>query len=460
MKLTLYQIGRWAENEGLVGEKTTFLTGACAMITFKPLGFGIVSASGAGKSATMDLLVGDGYDNRKSLISSEYFYFKDAGSATSFWYDALYINSKKGMILKELQKDKTHDAVEMIKSITEGKSAVRKVTDVTEDEVKLQSIKPMFVGYSLAIENDMKRDAELERRCITVNTDVSKSQTEAVILKKAERLWDVESTQVMSEEESNQIMALVDTLVNIDLSIKNPFAPYFADVVGKIAPDQKTRSLMSHFWNVIEGVTKMNYFDTPIGFKDEKSGKQTTLVNIQDMWQAMDIYLDNFVRDIHGIPPMGDIILQGFHDAYKDLQSTVGKKKSSANLTQFTDDIPTSASITINEVRSAIKKHQNVTLKTKVVRDMCQELVDAGYLEDDRSEKVVKYITTDPFTRIERPDPEKMLADASAKVKEKYPEIYDDWYAKQRKAYTHPITGEKVELFKEQFDLPDLGEES
>jgi hypothetical protein len=444
MKLNLYTIGQWAEDQGLVGEKETFLTGACALITWKPIGFGIISASGAGKSMTMDLLVGDGQDDRISLFDSSYFYFKDAGSATSFWYDVPYIKTKRAMVLKELQKDKSHDSVEMIKSITEGKSAVRKVTDVVNDTVNEQSIPPMPVCFSLAVENEMKPDAELGRRCITVNTDVSKKQTENVLIKKAERLWDVKSNRIFTDEQEKSIRDLVRVACNTEVEVLNPFAPFYASEIAKIAPDQKTRSLMSHFWNVIEGVTKINHLNNPIYVKDGGK-KPKILVNIQDMLQGMDIYLDNFVRDIHGIPPMGDIVLEGFRHAALDSQVQVGKKKSSPNLSQYTDELPLSASYTINEVRSAIKKHQNVNLKTKTVRDICGQLVDAGYLEDDRSEKVVTYTTTDPFTKLKKPDFNEMLEAGATLVKEKYPEIYDEWYKKQLEPYVHPISGEVIE---------------
>jgi hypothetical protein len=142
---------------------------------------------------------------------------------------------------------------------------------------------------------------------------------------------------------------------------------------------------------------------------------------------------------------MGDIVLEGFRHAALDSQVQVGKKKSSPNLSQYTDELPLSASYTINEVRSAIKKHQNVNLKTKTVRDICGQLVDAGYLEDDRSEKVVTYTTTDPFTKLKKPDFNEMLEAGAALVKEKYPEIYDEWYKKQLEPYVHPISGEVIE---------------
>jgi hypothetical protein len=267
----------------------------------------------------------------------------------------------------------------------------------------------------------------------------------------------------MSDEESEFVRSKVNQLVDTKMEVRNPFAPYFADIVGKLAPDQKTRSLMNHFWNVIEGVTKINYFDTPIAVDyNAKTNTIVALVNIQDMYMAMDIYLKNFVRDIHGIPPMGDIILQGFKDCAKAGQEAVGNKKSSPNLSAYSDTITSSASYSINEVRSAIKKHQNITLKTKVVKDMCNELVDAGYLEDDRSEKVIRYSTTDPFTQIPYPNAQKMFDDALEKVREKYPKHAEKWAEKQLRPYLHPITGEKVDLgikYERRYELPDIGED-
>lgn len=455
----LYKYGQWAENQGLVGEKPTFLTGAAALMNGKPLGFGIESASGAGKSMTMDLITGDEHDNRPSLINSKYFYFKDAGSETSQFRDAARINSKKFMVIKELQKDKSHTTIEMIKSVTEGKVAVRKVTDMTKlnnegeaGAVVEHTIKPMPIAYSLAIENDMKPDAELARRCITVNTDVSKTQTERVLKVKAQRLWDAKKCEIMSEDESDIILKHADAVVNTTVEVLNPYAPAFAEVIAKIAPDQKTRSIMGHFWNVAEGVTKINHLQHPLFVMD--GGRLATLTNIQDMWQTMDIYLDNFIRDIHGIPPIGDIVLQGFKDAAIDPQSKVGKGKSSKNLSMYSEEISSGATaITINQCRTAIKKKQNISLKTKTVRDVCAQLVDAGYLEDDRSEKVVTYSTLDEFKHEKKPDAEWMLREAEKLVREKFPAQVDAWVENQRRPYIHPITGERVQIFAPEVEL-------
>lgn len=438
--VSLFDIGQWYKNKGLVGETKLAIVMTAIAISGKPIGFGLEASSGSGKSATMDLLTGHEGQN-DGLIKDEFIYFKDAGSATSMYYDTDKINKAKIMVFAELQKDKSDTTVEAIKSMTEGKQAKRKVTDVVEDGVKTQLIEPKTVLYTLAIENDHKPDAELRRRCITMSNDISKSQTDAVLDMKAAQQWNPDVCKVMTDEESNKIRQTVNSLLLQNMDVKNPFAQVFAKEIAKIAPDQKVRSTASHFWNVQNSVVLLNSMDR-VWTKDG------VLANIQDLLMTLEVYGDSFVRDVYSIPAIGDVVLEGFNDA-SNVSETVKESTIKPNtLSQFGAETKVGGWYEVNHIRKAIKEKQNIVLKKNVVLTICRELVDAGYLEDDRESKTVKFQVQEKFITFSKPKVDELIKEAAKKVKESYPEKYDEWMKQQYLPYKHPLTGEMVELKK------------
>jgi len=449
MTTNLYKINQWYQHHGLVGEEKVALVQTIVAIANKPIGFGLIASSGSGKTATMDLLVGDPSAKIKPLINQDYVYFKDAASNTAQWYDIADINSKKLFVLKELQKDKSHDAVEMIKSMTEGKSARRKVTNITNGTVDEQVINPMPVMFTYAIENNSANpDAELQRRCITMNTDVSKRQTAKVLETKSMMRWDKRTTYILSEEEEKKIREDVNSLFTLKFGVLNPFAGEFAKAIAEIAPDQKVRSMMEHFWDILEGVAKINASSEPTFVFDNQ--KPFIIANIQDLYQTIDIYNDSFIRDVYSIPPMGDIVLNGYLDAGDVEQTKKAPKevKGNVSLGEYGIDLEESnVWYEIQHIKKTIKQKQDIVLSTKVVRDISYQLVDAGYLEIDKSEKVPKFRVVDKVKHYKMPNPQKLLEKASELVKNKYPQKFDEWYNKQKKPYQHPITGKWIDIF-------------
>lgn len=450
---TLYDIGQWYKDKGLVGELSVAIVQTTVAISRKPMGFGLIAPAGSGKTITMDLLVGDPDEKDDALIKKEYVYFKDAGSEKAFWYDKK-INEKPIVVFKELQKDASLDTLEAVKSMTEGKAARRKVTVAHEDETKEQKIDPKTVLFTYAVENkEVKIDTELSRRCVTMTTDISKAQTENVLNIKALLRWDKSGTRFLSEDESNKIRRDVNTLLMMQPKVVNPFAEAFSEIMAEIAPDQKIRSMAEHFWDVMEGVTKINHLNDPL-YVGENADR--IISNIQDLYQTLDVYKSSFLRDVHSIPPIGDIILKGFEDAGKVEQS---KKvsKSGYSLEQFGAEMGGDTRwYDINHIRKAIKEEQKVQLAKNIVIQICKQLVDAGYLEDWKDGSTIKYQVQEKFQTFSDFDANKILESASKRVKEKYPKVYDKWHKKQFEAYVHPITGEKTNILSSGDDgFPD-----
>lgn len=455
MKTNLYTIGKWYEDKGLVGEKPLALVQTVVCISGKAVGFGIIAASGSGKSATLDLCIGDDGKDDEGLIYKKHVYFKDAGSETSLFYDKK-INDPNVKILafRELQKDSSKTSIEAIKSITEGKNASRKVTDVTNDDVKMQKVVPRTCVFSLATENEYKTDTELERRCITMSTDISKQQTDAVLDLKAKLRWDRESIRCMTDEESNEIRRNVNALLNTNFTIVNPFAAAYAKIVAKVAPDQKVRSMMEHFWDVVEGVTKINALD---GNHTLVEMGAKVIVNAQDLAQTITIYGPAFLRDVYGIPSGGDLVLQGFKDTASVAATEKPVDKTNNNLAKFGAEISQSRWVEVNHVRKAIKEKQNVTMSKKRVFEICRQLVDAGYLEDNKEGKTVQYQVIEHMQEFDKPNWKHLIDEAAKLVAAKYPAVAEAWETSQAVPYQDPLTGEQVSLVGGVLD--ELGEE-
>lgn len=412
----------------------------------------------SGKTATMDLLVGDPNNDIPSLINKKHVYFKDAASATAQWYEADQIKNKKLFVLKELQKDKSHDAVEMIKSMTEGKSARRKVTNMAKGTVDEQIIRPMPVLFTYAIENNSANpDAELQRRCITMCTDISKQQTGEVLKVKSKLRWDVESTKCLTPEEEQAIKLDINAIFESNFGVLNPFAEYFAESIANIAPDQKVRSMMEHFWDVMDGVVKINAASDPLFVL--KGEKPYYIANIQDLFQTIDIYKDSFLRDVYSVPPMGDIVLAGFRDATTVKKTTKIPKemRGNASLGAYVSDLEIPDDwFEVQHIKKAVKEKQDIVLSTKVVRDICYQLVDAGYLEIDKNEKVHQFRMVDEMHEFMSPNAQELYQFAYKLVAEKYPQKVAEWSKRQFAPYQHPVTGESVSVLEDELDMGDL----
>ena len=115
MGTNLYSIGQWVKDKGLVGETESAIVATTILISGKPLGFGIESAAGAGKTELMNKIVGI-EDKNDGLIDQKHIMFKEAGSEKSLFYSQEKMKGKKILVFTELQKDKGDTTQEIIKS--------------------------------------------------------------------------------------------------------------------------------------------------------------------------------------------------------------------------------------------------------------------------------------------------------------------------------------------------------
>ncbi len=432
----LYDITRFYQHKGLIGESDVAVTLTLLTASSKPIGFGIEASAGSGKTVLLDTCFGKPKKN-DGLIDQKYTYFKDAGSEKSMSYDADEINSKEIIVMSELQKDKGHNTIEAIKSLTEGKSAIYRTVDITKGRhggIREMEIKPKTVIYSLAIENDTKPDAELNRRFITMATDISQEQTHKVVYERAKSRWDHGSTKCMTEAEIAGLKGHTNSLIGLPLDVLNPYAEGYSAIIAKFAPDQKVRSMAEHFWDLMESIVKFNY-------AKRVSIKGSYIANVQDLLMTLDLYKHAFIRDVYGVPSLGDNVLKAF-----DHIGTLATAPVSSTLTRHLEETTPARWLTVNNIRKIIKEEFKIILSTKVIFNICRQLVDAGYLEDRKEGTAFQYHVIDAMKEMDMPDIAKLVSDASVKVKKRFPAKYESWKQLQSRSYIHPLTGQEIEI--------------
>jgi hypothetical protein len=274
-----------------------------------------------------------------------------------------------------------------------------------------------------------------------MGTDISQEQTTRVVVEKAKTRWDKESFKILTEGELIELKRHINKLIMFKPIIANPYAEPYSHIIAQFAPDQKVRSMSEHFWDLVEAVTKFRLGNNiQIG--------ATLLSNVQDLLMALDIYKHAFIRDVYGVPPIGDSVLEAFTNSSKVELTEKPVKSTITSFIKETDSSATGVWLSVNDIRSIIKQTKNIVLSAKVVFNICRQLVDAGYLEDIKDGTIFKFKVIDDIKELQDPNIKQLIDEASVKVKERYPDRFQEWLMLQSKPYIHPITGETVKVIQ------------
>jgi len=272
---------------GVIGEEKNAI--CIYLATANNSSFGVEGPSGSGKTFLVDRLI--------DLIPDNDLYKIDLSSKMAVFYDAEYVNGRGILYFPELQKamnDKKSPIIEVIKNLTEGKSVKRIVTNNNKTGNQLYQItKGKMVIYTLAFENDFKKDDETSRRFMRFNTDGSKTHFEDIQNYKAQRrssidslTLDVESMKSQLSEHLYDVRKLKDTLV-ID-----PFAQYLNEFVPQT---QKSIGYVDHYYHLIDACVKFNHKNRT---KLSINGKDMIIADLEDHFQVYNLYYDEFVKSI------------------------------------------------------------------------------------------------------------------------------------------------------------------
>lgn len=283
---SLHDLVTFFRGQGIVGEEN-LLCGA-TLAAINKSSFGVEGFSGSGKTFVVNKLV--------QLLPDVYTYSQ--GSDLAIFHDAARVNKSQFLYIPELQKamqKKNAPIIEIIKDVTEGRDANRLVTSKNGQGVVEYRIKNgVCIIYTLAAENDYKKDEESARRFIRFRTDASSEHLEAIHEYKARQRYDLGGEIARSSSLERMLKQHVDECLRLgDVVVVDPFASY----MGKVIPrTQKSVGYVDHYYALLDGCTKF-HFNQRTSF--DHDDQRHVLVNIEDHFNVHRIYFDEFIASLN-----------------------------------------------------------------------------------------------------------------------------------------------------------------
>ena len=268
-------------SRGLVGEERVAILQTLGSI--RKLCFGIEGASGSGKSFTADLLM--------ELLPKEYVYRIELSSNTAEVYNAEEINRAKIIYVPELQKalnSKNPIMVEVLKNLTEGRDVLRRVRDQEKKRnITLHIEADKGIIYTLALENDLKKDVELSRRVFQLTTDSSEEQNYRVI----DNIVEEEYNHSDKGRDFTELKQHIRSCVLLpEIEYVNPFSRALMDVIPLTV---KARSFVKHYLNLIQGSALFHH-------KERVHETGNIFVNLEDFFLVHSLYNRMFSKSLDG----------------------------------------------------------------------------------------------------------------------------------------------------------------
>jgi hypothetical protein len=285
--LTLHDIVRYFKMEGVVGEES--LVTAITLAAAGNISFGVEGFSGSGKTFIVDKVI--------KLLPEEWVYRLELSSKMAVFYGSEKINKCKILYVPELQKamrDKTSPIIEVIKNLTEGKDAKRLVTNKDKDGAVEYSINGgKTVIYTLALENQFKKDEESSRRFMTLQTDSSREHLDDIHTFKAGKRFNLSQegseTELLREALKTHIRGLGSL---DDVKIIDPCAEY---IQGFVPRTQKSVGYVDHYYSMVDGCVR---FHNANRVKLEINGISYLVANVEDHFNVFNLYFREFFRSL------------------------------------------------------------------------------------------------------------------------------------------------------------------
>ncbi len=266
-------------SRGLVGEEKVAVLQTLGAI--RKLCFGIEGASGSGKSFTADLLM--------ELLPKEYVYRIELSSNTAEVYNAEEINRAKIIYVPELQKalnSKNPIMVEVLKNLTEGRDVLRRVRDQEKKRnITLHIEADKGIIYTLALENDLKKDVELSRRVFQLTTDSSEEQSYKVI----DNIIEEEYNHSNKGKDFSGLRHHIRRCMLLpEVEYVNPFSRVLLEIMPVTV---KARSFVKHYLNLIQGSALFHH-------KERVREGGNIFVNLEDFFLVHSLYHQMFSKSL------------------------------------------------------------------------------------------------------------------------------------------------------------------
>ncbi len=242
----------YATAKGVIGEQNNLVLGALCLAN--GLHFGIEGPSGSGKTYVANTLIG--------LLDEGDVYALELATEAVLMNDVDRINETSVLYIPELQKPYKHSGrgtpmiAEIVKTLTEGRDAVRKVREKVGVVGEYTISAGIAVVYTLADENAFKKDQETARRFLRLQTDTSEEHKEAIRQAKGQAAFDSgEDVVVANEQELRQYMAYM-VHHHDEFRVRDPFAPAIADYIPLT---QRSPSFQTHYNNLVAASAIFNH---------------------------------------------------------------------------------------------------------------------------------------------------------------------------------------------------------
>ncbi|MBN2566894.1 hypothetical protein JXB02_02285 [Candidatus Woesearchaeota archaeon] len=395
---------RYYKQKGVVGEEKNLVLATFAALNRQH--FGIEGPSGSGKTFIVEPLI--------ALIEDEV-YRMELAARTAETYNTDEINAKRIIYVPELQKAVKGSGflvTEMLKNLTEGKDFVRRVKSPRDDTVTAYRIGAgKGVIYTLAFENDFKKDVELSRRVFQLYTDISKEHNQRVI----DYISDSQCRGLGGEEgltpaeEAALYAHAQEVLAFGPEGFINPFARYLGALVP---PENKAKSFISYYYDLMGSSAKFFH-------QDRTMSGGSVLVDLQDAYTVHTLYGKQFLMSILKVPMLGEGIMERLNG--------------------------TADALSPDDIYAYLRTDRTGITKT-LVKETMEELADVGYLERVGPRRESQYRKGESLQAFDSKVDWQACWDAAKEViLERAPDLYEPWAGHQTEGgallLVHPLKG-------------------
>lgn len=290
----MFKILQMGRDNGLVGEADTYLTVIIAMVRGKLVV--LYGTSRGGKDAVLEFAF--------KAFPADYVYdWPNDESPTAPFYNADEINDYPVQYFGDMAGVQDHQE-KILKAFGEGNDADRSVTDISAaegDEAKMQKLEnPRTTFATFATDNrnfDFNDWPEVRKRAFMLGVDGSQSQTEAIIMRKADEHADDVERQVdpMKAAKIRNYMGNIPAPMFTDHPNNKVVLPASREMaLQKPMPTEfpEARFDFERLMEYTETVTLIHHADRLT--VDTGTGKKM-LVTPGDVWLAMKIMGENMI---------------------------------------------------------------------------------------------------------------------------------------------------------------------
>jgi hypothetical protein len=409
-----------------------------------------IAPSGSGKTVILDACI--------SLLSKDAVYNMISSTSNAEVRNYEELNKARVCYIPEAKNylggRSDNDHYKMILRLAEGQDYEKKTTGSKTDPgtgervVEHFTIKAnkLFLTAD-AIESYLDINEEMRRRFIELMTDTSEDHRKEVIKVVAKKMSGLaEDSKTLSDQEVSILKSYINDAVDLQgITVVNPFYSSMSEMVPSSA--MRSNSYVQSFFKMVSGSALLHH-------KDRLVHDSKIYVEMQDVYNVMEVYFQQMCKSMVGYPVFGDDIMNVINEhVSEDIEKTYSDK----------DEIYFTADDIYERIRS-LDGYSRVNIK--FVEGILNELFTCKCLDKKKSDfrsKNPSYSLSEnsPFVDLSY-NWMAGLEDAYANMETENPKLAELWIQKQvlddKFAVYNPISGKQVDMFDTDSILTNGGE--